>query len=248
MKIAIISDIHEDLKSLEQALRKIDSLHCNEIICLGDISGYSSPYHAYIKTRNAHECLNLIKSNCKTVILGNHDIHAATIIPQNCAFFHFPENWYQMNYQERKKLSDNTLWLHDHQDIDPLYSDEDTTYLRSLSESAIYTDSKSNMLFSHYAFPNISGIKKDFYTYRFEFQQHFKFMKTKECTISFIAHSHPNWLYSVTKDSLKQHSFNDSVVLNETICIGIPPITSPQNKNGFCVFDTNQRVFYAIKL
>ena len=93
MKIAIITDIHEDLLSLQEAFRQIEKHQCDEIVCLGDISGYSIPYYNYLNRRNAHECLSLIRSNCKIVILGNHDIHAGSIIPSHCNFFDFPDNW-----------------------------------------------------------------------------------------------------------------------------------------------------------
>ena len=37
MRIALISDIHEDVVSLKQALRKISKQKVDEIACLGDI-------------------------------------------------------------------------------------------------------------------------------------------------------------------------------------------------------------------
>ena len=130
MRLAIITDIHEDIISLKEALRKIERQQCDEIICLGDISGYSVPYYDYLRTRNAHECLSLIKSNCSTIILGNHDIHAASIIPKNSSFFDFPENWYQLDYHQRHELANKTLWLHEENDLNPLYTSEDLKYLK----------------------------------------------------------------------------------------------------------------------
>ena len=248
MKIAVISDIHENSESLKQALREIEFHKCDEIICLGDISGFSIPFYTYFETRNAHECLNLIKANCKTVILGNHDLHAASIIPENCTFFNFPSNWYQMNYQQRNKLSQNVLWLHDEHDLNPLYTTEDIEYLKSLAEFSILNTPEFNILFTHYAYPNISGIKKDFYTYKFEFQQHFKFMESKNCAVSFIAHSHAKGFYTVTKERLKQYDYQEMELGLENICIGIPPITDQQMKSGFCIFDTYQHTIKVVKL
>jgi Icc-related predicted phosphoesterase len=51
MKIAIISDIHEDIDSFQAVLRAIDKFACHEIVCLGDISGYSIPYYNYLNAR-----------------------------------------------------------------------------------------------------------------------------------------------------------------------------------------------------
>jgi predicted phosphodiesterase len=36
-RIAIISDVHGDLHALQDALRKIERLRCDEIVCAGDL-------------------------------------------------------------------------------------------------------------------------------------------------------------------------------------------------------------------
>ena len=89
MKLAIITDIHEDVINLKTALKKIEKLNCDNIACLGDISGFSSPQYKHHRTRNASKCLKVIKENCIKILLGNHDIHAAQILPQNCNFFSY---------------------------------------------------------------------------------------------------------------------------------------------------------------
>lgn len=248
MKIAIISDIHEDLISLKQALKSIARNNCDEIICLGDISGFSLPFYSYTDSRNASECLNLIKENCKIVILGNHDLHAGSILPKNCSFFNFPDNWYQLNYQQRNKLAQNSLWLHDKQDLIPNYNDKDIKYLNTLSEYFIYPLSNSNILFSHYAYPNLSGIKKEFYNYKFEFRQHFSFMENKDCSMSFISHAHTDGFYTVTKQNFKRYNFEALELGVENIIVGIPAITSQQKMNGYAILDSNTNLFIAVKL
>ena len=159
MRLAIITDIHEDVISLKEALRRIDRMRCDEIVCLGDISGYSVPYYNYLNSRNAHECLSLIRSYCKITILGNHDIHAAKIIPGHCDFFDFSDDWYQLSYQQRHQLANNSIWLHEENDLDPLYTNEDIAYLKTLPEYAVSDIGGTNVLFTHYVFPNISGMK-----------------------------------------------------------------------------------------
>lgn len=240
MKIAIITDIHEDIISLKEALRKIEKLKCDEIICLGDISGFSVPYYDYLRSRNAHECLSLIRSTCKIIILGNHDIHAAGIIPEHCSFFDFPENWYQLNYHQRHKLANNTLWLHEENDLNPLYKDDDLAYLKSLPEYSILKTSGFNILFTHYVYPNISGLKKEFYTYSDEFQQHFEFMKSMDCRISFTGHSHTKGFNIATKKNFKQYRYSKKQLPDEPSCVGISPITSCGKRSGICIFDTDE--------
>jgi predicted phosphodiesterase len=67
MKYAIISDIHSNLEALEKALSIIDGRYVDEIVCLGDIVGYGA---------NPNECVDIVRSRCSTVVLGNHDAAA----------------------------------------------------------------------------------------------------------------------------------------------------------------------------
>lgn len=248
MKVAIITDIHEDITSLKEALRRIDKMHCDEIVCLGDISGYSVPYYDYLGSRNAHECLALVKSNCKTVIIGNHDIHAASIIPQNCSFFDFPVNWYKLNYHDRHKLAKDILWLHEENDLNPLYKDNDIEYLKSLPEQYVLNTSDINILFTHYVYPNISGLKKEFYTYGDEFNQHFDYMDSLDCGISFTGHAHVKGFFTATRNKFKQYRYKRLKLSTDPVCIGLPPITRLNKRNGFCIFDTSEMSIRVVKI
>ena len=248
MKLAIITDIHEDITSLKNALRQIESFKCDEIVCLGDISGFSVPYYTYHQTRNAHECLSLVRSNCKIVTLGNHDIHAASIIPKNCTFFNFPENWYDLNYRQRHALGNDTLWLHEENDLNPLYNSDDLEYLRTLPEYSIMKTPGCNILFTHYVYPNVSGLKKEFYTYADEFRQHYEFMNHSQCSISFTGHAHVKGFFTATPKKFRQFKYRTYSIKSIPICVGLPPITSLNKRNGFCIFDTDTMRFKVIKL
>ena len=68
MKYAIITDIHEDIVNLKFAFQKIEKLGCDQVICLGDISGFCAPHYHYYDTRNATECLQLIREKCEIII------------------------------------------------------------------------------------------------------------------------------------------------------------------------------------
>jgi predicted phosphodiesterase len=67
MKYAIISDIHSNLEALTKAITIIDEKNVDEIICLGDIVGYGA---------NPNECVDIVRSRCAAVVLGNHDAAA----------------------------------------------------------------------------------------------------------------------------------------------------------------------------
>jgi diadenosine tetraphosphatase ApaH/serine/threonine PP2A family protein phosphatase len=68
MKYAFISDIHANLEALTATLERIDALHVDRILCLGDLVGYFA---------NPNECVEIICSRGIPCIMGNHD-RAAT--------------------------------------------------------------------------------------------------------------------------------------------------------------------------
>ncbi|HHE55629.1 MAG TPA: metallophosphoesterase [Caldithrix abyssi] len=67
MAIAVISDIHGNLEALTKAIDYIKAQNINEIYCLGDIVGYGP---------NPNECLEIVRQQCKVVLMGNHDYAA----------------------------------------------------------------------------------------------------------------------------------------------------------------------------
>jgi predicted phosphodiesterase len=64
MRIAVISDIHANLEATEACFKKIDELKPDEIVCLGDMVDYGV---------QPNECVDIIRSRVKHVVLGNHD-------------------------------------------------------------------------------------------------------------------------------------------------------------------------------
>lgn len=66
MAKAVMSDIHGNLPALETALRIIEGMGIEEIVCLGDVWGYGG---------QGHECHKLIAQHpyVKHWVLGNHD-------------------------------------------------------------------------------------------------------------------------------------------------------------------------------
>ncbi len=70
MRTAIISDIHANLEALQAVLADIDNQNIDTIICLGDIVGYGP---------SPNECVELVRSRCATVLMGNHDAAALDV-------------------------------------------------------------------------------------------------------------------------------------------------------------------------
>ena len=125
MKIAIISDIHEDVESLKQALHLIEKEKCDEIFFLGDSVGFSNQFYDFEATKNANECIDLIRTNCKLSVAGNHDIYLTQRFPEIFIQNNLPKNWYELSYTEQLVLSRDKFWLYQEED-DPQLSDENT--------------------------------------------------------------------------------------------------------------------------
>ncbi len=220
MRLAILSDIHEDYENLLKIVEKAEARGFDKLICLGDISGFSLPYYKYGDSRNAPACLALLREKCDTIIAGNHDLHAAGIDPE------LPE---EMKGQE--------TWQHE-LDLDPGYSEEDISFLATLPFYDTLHTPTGNILFSHYVYPNLSGFVKGFYFGEKEFQEHFAFMLARECSLCFTGHAHPGGLYRVHPKGFKNYRYRGIKITSLPAVIGIPPATRHENRSSFCIFDT----------
>lgn len=229
MRLAIISDIHEDIDSLRRILQKAESKGYDQLVCLGDISGYSLPYYKYDNSRNAVACLALLREKCNIVIAGNHDLHAAGRNPD------LPE-----------EIKDHETWQHE-DDRNPGYSKEDIRYLLSLPTYEVLHTPDFNILFSHYAYPNLSGFVKGFYTRKKEFEPHFSFMQEHGCSLGFTGHAHPRGFYKVQAHGFRQYGYRRIPLSSLPAIIGISPVTRNDHLSGFCIFDTHKRRLQALR-
>ena len=64
MLYAVISAIHANLEALTVCLDELDKIKPDRIICLGDLVDYCA---------QPNEIIEIIKSKCDVVIIGNHD-------------------------------------------------------------------------------------------------------------------------------------------------------------------------------
>lgn len=228
MRLAILSDIHEDLITLQKILKKIDEKGCDKIICLGDISGFNEPSYRYQKSRDAPACLDLIRESCAIIIPGNHDLHAAGKI---------------LNQPEG---SDLEHW-HYEENLDPGYSEEQIAFLASLPTQRVISTPGYGILLSHYASPNLSGVVKGFYTRAKEFKPHFQWMQKANCDLGFTGHVHTRGFYTVTHTRYKQYGYRSLHLDDFPEIVGIPPVTRHKNRTGFCIFDTNSSLLQVFK-
>ncbi len=239
MKIAIISDIHEDLVSLKQAIKQIHKLKCDEIVCLGDIVGFQPEFYPYSDTKNASECLSIVKLNCSVIIPGNHDLFPIKKIPKISGRFDFPENWYKLKPEERIKLSKGKIWQYDKMDLPTNLKENDLDFISELPEFVIKEFAGINFMFTHFLYPDISGVSMFHLKKSKETREHFEFMDTNNCQIGFSGHFHIPGTMLATKSRLKYKRFGTYKLKRKTQWIVSPCIANSTGKNGFLVFETN---------
>src|SRR6056297_1277165 len=175
MKLGLFSDVHEDIESLEKGLAILDKAMCTHLICLGDITGFSNKYYPYESTKDANSCINLIRKNCSVVISGNHDLFSAKKTSQFRAGIQYPENWFELNIEERKKMLPKEIWLYE-DEIFPDLSPENIEYLSALPEYHIMKTATHKILFSHFLYPDISGSLRKKIDDIDDYKNHFNFM------------------------------------------------------------------------
>jgi predicted phosphodiesterase len=248
MKIAIISDIHEDIVNLERAFQKIEKHKVDEVICLGDIVGFSVPYYNYLDNRNASACINLVKKNCKIVLVGNHDLFAIRKLPVFKSDFEFPENWYEMDFPERKKMAGNTVWLYEDKELSALLTLNDKMYLETLNEFEFCELGGMNFLFSHYLYPDLSGSSIHMVDDHNGCEQHFGWMKSNNCHLSFCGHAHIEGYDILSEKGTKQKAFVRTKIKNEAHAVLSPAIARGRSKSGFLIVDTNELTIEAKKM
>jgi diadenosine tetraphosphatase ApaH/serine/threonine PP2A family protein phosphatase len=64
MRIALISDIHANWQALDAVLGDLDSVHADEVFCLGDVVGYGG---------DPARCLDRVRAAGWLTLTGNHD-------------------------------------------------------------------------------------------------------------------------------------------------------------------------------
>jgi predicted phosphodiesterase len=249
LKIGIISDIHEDIDNLKKTMLAFEKINCDEIICLGDIVGFSYPYYSFSDKRNANECVDLVKRNCTTVVIGNHDLNAIKKIPEFIFKTQYPKNWFELSTIKKKNLLGGKVWLYEGEQPHNLNS-ENIDYLANLKEYEIRNFEGVKIIFSHYIFPNFSGSNCLFPSFEHDLYPYFNFIESNNCKFGILGHLHPRKTLKSIKSKNKISPFFNypfklieflhfKIDLKRTSCFSIPSLATNGEKHPGVILDTS---------
>lgn len=248
MKIGIISDIHEDAERLSLALRLLEKNNCDRMICLGDISGYDDRFYSYRYSRNLQYCLDLIKVNCRDIIPGNHDLFHIKKLPSYNSIFHFPDNWYELTFAERKILSKGMIWLYE-KDYPIKCHELLQEILNPCNDKIIIESDDLKLMFTHSIAPDISGFLTKKPVKVKDFEKHFELLNQNNCHIGLCGHSHPNGLLKISEKKVFNPKFSAMEISNkEKLQFIVPCIADGIQDNGVTILDTKEKTIEAIPI
>lgn len=248
MKLGIISDIHEDLIRLKESFSILDKHGCNEVACLGDIAGFSIPSFGYMDTRDASACLELVKNNCSYIVAGNHDLFPAEKIPVQKAGFHYPDNWYELDYIDRKKLAADQVWLNEEVELNTLFSSEEKSYISTLPEYLVMDCGGVHLLLSHYLYPDLTGSTRKYYKEFGPVDDHLDFIEQNNCLLGISGHQHVEGVCQINRIEKKFMGFGDVRLRDELQWLVGPCVANGKWRNGCMVLDTNHLKLSVIAL
>jgi predicted phosphodiesterase len=247
MKLSVISDIHSDLISLQEALREIDKRKCDKILCLGDIVGYNHHFEGNPDGRDADACVRMVRNHCDYVVCGNHDLHAIRKLPSYHDELGMPDNWYELELEERERVSKSKLWLYE-DEMDGPVSESSLDFLNKLTEYIVIETGEFNILATHFIEPDITGTSKGSPSGRKDFSGHLKLLKMKKCMIGLAGHAHLEGFARISRRDYLMNYYRKSYLLNKRQIIVVPPLTRSPGSRGYIIMDTLSREFEAISL
>lgn len=245
MRLGILADIHSDLYSLKNALHAVEKLNCDRLICLGDIVGCSYHYQDLIDGRDPDECVRLVRENCDDVIAGNHDLFVARRIPEYFRELNYPEDWFGLDPDQRKKISDDAAWLYD-DEIPFDHSDASIEYLSGLPETMVIDG--GSVYLSHYIFPDLTGSTKAAPVNKSGFIPHLRHLEKQNARIGLTGHAHPDGYAEISDKVTGVYGYRKNAVTHFPAIIIAPAVTRSRARNGLMMFDTVSMLLEAIPL
>jgi predicted phosphodiesterase len=238
MRIALITDIHEDFQMLEKSILKLERKGYDILVCLGDITGYSPLFYSHAP--NAAACIEFIRERADVVVVGNHDLFTSQRLPSYHARKNIPEHWYELTYIQQQQLSRNKLWLYEDEVI-PVLSASNIEFLNGLKEWAVLENGNEKYLFTHFFHPDISGVGRWFPSTNFEIRTHFQFMKEMGCTLAFVGHAHPPGPTLINRFSWSNQGYKTVPVKERHKAVICPSITDDRAPGCCSIFDTDKK-------
>lgn len=236
---------------LEAVLRTAEKLRCDELACLGDIAGYDRRFYNYQFRRSARMCVSLIRSSCRWVVAGNHDLFAVMRFPEWSNGYRYPEKWFLMSPEERRGASEGLVWSFDSEDPNDL-GEEEIDFLKRIPEYEIVTTQAMKLLLSHYIYPDFTGSTTRYVAKQNHISELWRFMDRHGIHFSLSGHSHKAFAYFSHRRSpgfLRAiHPVpNDSIYLgHEMTMLLLPPLTGGNGRTSFSVIDTDARTLNLI--
>ena len=235
MKIALITDIHENFQALEKAFITLKNYGFDCLVCMGDITGYSPLFYKHQPDANA--CLDFLREHALISLAGNHDYFTLKKMPSYASEINLPNDWYQISLEEQKLKTNNQFWLYEHE-TEPLLTPTNKDFLDSLPEYEILDTENHKIMFSHFFKPDLLSFRRWFPSGRNSIREHLNFQKENNITISFVGHAHP------VNPILTNHFFwtnpyrkirKIKTKFENIIC---PAVVGEQNPSTCIIFDT----------
>lgn len=256
-RIAIISDVHEDIHSLTKAMKMIELEKCDTVFCLGDITGYPFLRGKYESTRDLSACIKLIRKNCSIVTAGNHDLFHLRRIPSHNPDSLISAKWFNLPDDEKLSITGGKIWNYS-DDYPVRLNENEFDYLNALPEYIIRDFGDRKVLFSHHLFPDITGMINGFSKDPERMNRHIDFLKQHDCSLSISGHMHIEGLgiyYEQGEGLLSQifggfnyYSFGERKLKSKACAISIPALADNGQVNGFAILDSANQTISAITL
>lgn len=247
MKLSVISDIHSDLVSLQEALRAIERQKCDKILCLGDIVGFSPHFEEYLDGRDGDACVRMVKNHCDYAVCGNHDLHAIKKLPSGHIELGMPDNWYELDLEARELACESKLWLYEDDIEDPI-SESSQDFLSRLPECLVIDAGEFKILATHFVEPDITGSSKASPSIRKDFFRHLKLLKKKKCLVGLAGHAHLEGFARISRRDFLLNYYRKTRLSGRRQLIIGPPVTRNPGSRGFIILDTLNRELEAISL
>lgn len=258
MKVGILSNIHDNIAKLQDAINALRNAKCESVVCLGDMVGSTIPHCLhYFNKRDSTGVLHMIQKYCDLVVVGNHDLNSVARIPKYTADFKYPKGWAKFDYYSKKEHSKGKIWLYENE-LPTLLNRQDRIYLIGLPEVGFKNYDDIPVMFSHYAYPDVTGSTSITYRNPKYLQKHFRYMDIHHSKISFSGHEHENGLRLFTEKEVITVPFDEELQLDiedninwitgPAVCTHKDATFKDDIPNGVMVFDTKKLTVKAIQI